>query len=546
MRATKIKSKPKIALLNRSRRLSKMSVALFALVIILGGYALLLHSFASTCTVSSSLVNSCRPWLGAASLGYTPSGGFKGEILAHESRIGRQLDIVHDYLVTKPLSADHIALAKRPNTILYVTFKPMANGQKWSTGNGSNSAINSNIDALATSIKSVGSTKVMLSVWHEPENDVTPGGDPACTSTNYKGSEGSVSDYVAMWHNVRNRFNALGVTNVVWVLNYMGYSAWNCIQPDLWPGNNYVDWIMYDPYGGQSGTFPAVVSSFYNYLTSHSDASHDYLSKPWGLGEWGMNTTSQSNIYSFYDSAKASLDNNSFPKLKAYIMWDVITPASGDYRTQYSKSGQFDQIEQNHYNAFAQDAAFKAATTQTPTPTSSVPPSSTTPYPSTVITATPTPTTSTKVTPSPVIGPTVSPSPVPIPINIPGAPLPVVTGVVSVVPAGSPTSNPVITVDGQSVPSSTSGVFDTASLPNGNHIIAVTAIDPVTGKTSTTQHTVVVQNSHSPLKAVQAALYLPFHGNILLINGFLIIGILIIIAGFGYAVRWALLHKRRA
>ena len=51
-----------------------------------------------------------------------------------------------------------------------------------------------------------------------------------------------------MWHNVRARFDALGVTNVVWVMNYMGWKDWNCVVKDLWPGNDYVDWVMWDPY----------------------------------------------------------------------------------------------------------------------------------------------------------------------------------------------------------------------------------------------------------------------------------------------------------
>ena len=50
-----------------------------------------------------------------------------------------------------------------------------------------------------------------------------------------------------MWHNVRHRFDALGVTNVVWVMNYTGYVTGQCLTKDLWPGNDYVDWVMWDP-----------------------------------------------------------------------------------------------------------------------------------------------------------------------------------------------------------------------------------------------------------------------------------------------------------
>src|SRR4051794_9460515 len=54
-------------------------------------------SAAPGCTISDNLVNSCRPWLGAESGGYGATG-FKPSMLEHEARIGRPLDIVHEYL----------------------------------------------------------------------------------------------------------------------------------------------------------------------------------------------------------------------------------------------------------------------------------------------------------------------------------------------------------------------------------------------------------------------------------------------------------------
>src|SRR3954462_7749225 len=49
------------------------------------------------CTISAKLVNSCRPWLGAESGGYGAST-FRASMLEHETRIGRQGDIVHEDL----------------------------------------------------------------------------------------------------------------------------------------------------------------------------------------------------------------------------------------------------------------------------------------------------------------------------------------------------------------------------------------------------------------------------------------------------------------
>ena len=95
-------------------------------------------------------------------------------------------------------------------------------------------------------------------------------------------------DYRAMWANVEARFAALNVTNVVWVMNYMGYAGWDCMVDDLWPGNSLVDWVFWDPYSEQQpDLLTQTVSNFYNLLTSMSDSTHNYLSKPWGLGEFG-------------------------------------------------------------------------------------------------------------------------------------------------------------------------------------------------------------------------------------------------------------------
>ena len=102
---------------------------------------------------------------------------------------------------------------------------------------------------MADSIKALGTTKILLTVHHEPENDISPGG---CTQLPdvwiSTARPGLVSDYVGMWHNVRARFDARGVTNVVGAMNYMGWQGWQCATRGLWPGNDYVDWLMWDPW----------------------------------------------------------------------------------------------------------------------------------------------------------------------------------------------------------------------------------------------------------------------------------------------------------
>jgi hypothetical protein len=273
------------------------------------------------------------------------------------------------------LSADDIYYAGRADTILLLNWKPTGT---WSDAAGGNAGTNATIDQMANSIKSLGNHKIMLGIFHEPENDVTNGGSPSCgSSITYKGSAGTTTDYVNMWHNVRARFDAAGVTNVVWVMNYMGYSTWNCMVKDLWPGNSYVDWVTWDPYMTNNATsFNGAVSPFYNVLTSSTDSSHNFTSKPWGLSEWGVDpAVDQAHAYADYDGAKAAVDNGTFPNLKLYVVFDAVNPV--DFRILYSGSSTKDTTELSHYSAFANDSHFSTPTSN-PTPPPP-PPADTTP-----------------------------------------------------------------------------------------------------------------------------------------------------------------------
>ncbi len=321
---------------------------------------------APVCTISVKLVNSCRPWIGAESGGYGGLGStaFRARMLEHEARIGRPLDIVHAYTgVGAVLSSDIRTLAQRPDTIALVNWRVSFN---WAAGDGRSATVNTQIDAMANSIKSLGTTKIMLTVYHEPESSISPGGSPSCPAQNLNGTSGSTSDYVNMWHNVRQRFDALGVSNVVWVMNYIGYVTGHCSTKDLWPGNDYVDWVMWDPYP-KNASWTATVDSFYNYLTSNSDAEHDFLSKPWGLAEYGYVGSSQTAGYAMYDEARRNLQNGVHPRLKAFVVWDNYTSSSHDDRVGYAETHVADPVEQEHYNAFVNDPLLLGTAVPEPT-----------------------------------------------------------------------------------------------------------------------------------------------------------------------------------
>jgi hypothetical protein len=232
-----------------------------------------------------------------------------------------------------------------------VNWKP---SYTWADADGGDSTVNAQIDAMARSVKALGSTKIFMTIFHEPENDISGGAD-GCPSAIYQGNAGTASQYREMWSNVESRFAALGVTNVVWSMNYMGFDRWNCMVDDLWPGNGLVDWILWDPYESTSQGFSQSVGHFYSELTSLSDVAHDYLSKPWGLGEFGDGSSSDANQESFYSTVAQALDSNKFPKLQLLTLFD-----SGNYRVAYNEAGNFDSKELADLAALDQDPAIVA------------------------------------------------------------------------------------------------------------------------------------------------------------------------------------------
>ncbi|HSX35354.1 MAG TPA: Ig-like domain-containing protein [Patescibacteria group bacterium] len=348
---------------------------------------------ADSCALTAILVDPCRPLIGAVAGGYPQvSSDAVSQLNYFNKRLNDpnaltdpsllptltyRIDVAHMYHPpgTNLFSKSSLAVINSNVTPYdYVNWKPLPAGYAWADANGSNATVNDYIKAGADAVKALGSKKIFLTVWHEAENDVSVP-DPGTTAcTTFKGNQGSPSDYVAMWHNVRAIFDQEGVTNVVWVMNYMGYSNWNCLVTQMWPGNSYVDWVTFDPYGNSSGTFAKSVGNLYNYLSQNNDATHDFASKPWGLAESGYSSPAGSaNLtdtaaLQYWQDAGTAITANTFPKLKMYMVYDT------NANTAYSQvglnlTGGVDTVKQTSYNNFAAAVFAKGASTTPPTDT---------------------------------------------------------------------------------------------------------------------------------------------------------------------------------
>jgi hypothetical protein len=275
----------------------------------------------STCGTSAELVPSCGTWWGA----HLAVG-----LSTFEASIGRRIAILHDYLGwTNPFPSASEKSAAEGGRILYVDWSAVnhaTGGPAATWAQIASGAQDKVINAEAADLKAFG-RRIMLTFNGEPD------------SSGFA-SYGTPADYVAAWRHIHARFKADGVRNVVWVWDVTGDVADHGREyPALYPGDSDVDWIMWDPYnwyGCKGGTltwrsFSAMVATMYSWLTTNSGTkgNGDYLSKPWGLAEYGtVEGPSPTSKEDWFESAIGQAETQ-YPKLKALVYFDSDNVAPG-------------------------------------------------------------------------------------------------------------------------------------------------------------------------------------------------------------------------
>ncbi|HXC36455.1 MAG TPA: hypothetical protein VNV43_11315 [Candidatus Acidoferrales bacterium] len=268
-------------------------------------------------------VPTCGAWLGIV-----VTNDSAQNVSNVEAQIGRQDDVIRIYHTSGSWSAlttaekNYLKAGRR----LLESVKPSS---QWSNAvgvaNGGNATVDSQMTSLAQSIAGIKPSKIMLIVWHEPENDV--------------GNSGTTAEYVEMWHNVQNIFSANGATNVIWCWDIQNTSPRECscsasdraMLPSLWPGNTNVDWVMWDPYCS-SESITDDVDNGYNWLLTNSNPVCNWASKPFGLAEWGV------GINSYYPTAAQQTNGinqmadalskyDMFPQIKLVEYYDDLASA---------------------------------------------------------------------------------------------------------------------------------------------------------------------------------------------------------------------------
>ncbi len=282
------------------------------------------YTMPTPCSLSDKLVPTCGTLLGSTSNTMGTETTETQAITRQEAELGRTLDIVHVYKRDAQdwPTPEEVALVSDPThpRTLLVNWKP-EQGATWAqVAAGSSDAL---IDADAAKIKTrLGSTPFFLTIHHEPEDEVLGAG-----------SGFTPADYSAMFRHVILRLRADGDTNIVSVWDMMGFSGWGSkgFYPLLYPGDDVVDWIGYDPYSrhGDSLTTFANLSAgswpgFYTWATT----SHP--GKPLMLAEFGVSnalgTVSEDARAAVFASLAAQA--TSMPAIKAMVFFDHAFDAS--------------------------------------------------------------------------------------------------------------------------------------------------------------------------------------------------------------------------
>lgn len=257
------------------------------------------------CAPTRKLVPTCGAWWGiypGATIrdhGYPPD--FRKRLADLEKLTGRPFDIVHRYHRWKEplLDAAERAAARplstgAPERILYLQWESQTNdrgstGIRWST-----IAYTKNQDAYIRSMArrvAAFPHRLFLEFDGEPEE--------RSDANHYQHGEKDIA-FSRAYRKIHKIFQQEGAKNVVWVWNVMGWDKAyrRYTTKGLYPGDDVVDWIGWDPYnrfddGGNAGcgtgwTEPRpLIEQFASWLVAQRSTRRQFVGKPFMLSEYG-------------------------------------------------------------------------------------------------------------------------------------------------------------------------------------------------------------------------------------------------------------------
>ena len=571
--------------LARSQRFNIIFVlVLCGLLVAVGGYLLVFRSRAAACPVNANLTPGCSGVL----WGFYESGG--ADTRPMESRVGRAFDVFRRYrsIVQVPASGSswswptaldttlaqggrimHLSLESKvyggsaPGSIDGVAV-PQPNwtvsGNNAGTYYGYDQLSSGQLDPLlrklAQHIKGL-PYRVMLD-WGAEGVDTTNGnfGAPG-TAARDQLSAGWKAAYI----HIHDVFKAQGASNVVWSYTVGGWDT-DGAYTKTYPGDAYVDWVMWDPYNHNPSAWKDAYTTFAGFYQRVEGGllGGGAKAKPYGLAEYGSSADARRAAWLKGIPGALRL----LPKIRSVEYfnsgsWAYFSDNTTDVAA-FAEAGH-----DGYVNAYltAQVAApppsSVPARTPTPTPVAVTPilaPSSGSnagARPSSAGTAS---TVGAGIAPGGsgngegqggdgafVITPTAVGANVQAdathPVRVVSGARPVVKGELKLSILGA-TGNVTVKVDGVVV--SHGGRLDTTYLTNGQHTVTLEAT--VDGAKKIVTRDVMVENKLAPWQAVRNQLFLPFHGNKNAVDLGVVI-VLGILAGLGALGVWWFWHRVR-
>ncbi len=146
-------------------------------------------------------------------------------------------------------------------------------------------------------------------------------------------ARGTPAQFVAAWRHIREVFIKAGANQAIWTWVVTGYPANYSTAAKLYPGNDAVDWISWDPYdsrGCGSGTvgsappqtFADIATPFYRWLATSGAQAGISLKKPYMISETGSayDPKDPQASANFFASIPAGL--RELPRIRAVTLWD--------------------------------------------------------------------------------------------------------------------------------------------------------------------------------------------------------------------------------
>lgn len=158
------------------------------------------------------------------------------------------------------------------------------------------------------------------------------------------GSGNTSAQFVTMWRHVHDIFTAEGTANVIWVWCPNVIITPSAPFPDVYPGDNYVDWVGLDGYNWGTlrigwQTFPEVFGDSYNALIA-------LTSKPIIICEVASNESGGNKAQWITQSFLTDIPTK-FPLIRAVIWFDEIQETDWRYNSSAASLAAFQQVAQS-------------------------------------------------------------------------------------------------------------------------------------------------------------------------------------------------------